>query len=285
LSTDPSYWRPRIDHVITRLSLRIRWWQLGHDGDTSFVGFDDLIEKISGIRNQMFRFGQDIKMGVGWRWDHLREWASARSWDFEQMSGREHLDAAGLDSALESAPASTAYRWVLVAPPKALVNRHQHRVRDFVKQILVAKIHDADGIFVANPFSGLADVTQGRTGVMNQDGTPGELLLPWRTCARLLGGAQYIGSLQLPANSSNWLFKRPDGQVVMVLWNLESDALEVNAAPIEERLYLGESVHSVDIWGDSKELKSEEGRQIVSVGRMPRFVVGLNEAIARWRMA
>lgn len=306
LSTDPSYWTPRIDHVITRLSLRIRWWQLGHDGDTSFVGFDDLIEKISAIRNQMFRFGQDIKMGVGWRWDYLREWSEPRSWDFEQMSGREQLDAAGLDSALESAPPSTAHRWVLVAPPEvdrsvpeganpndpndpvmrqALVSRHQHRVRDFVKQILVAKIHDADGIFVADPFSGLADVTLGRTGVMNQDGTPGELLLPWRTCARLLGRAKYIGSLQLPANSSNWLFKRPDGQIVMVLWNLQSEAHEVNAAPIEERLYLGESVYSVDIWGDSKELELQDGRQVVSVGRMPRFVVGLNEAVARWRMA
>lgn len=308
LSTDPSYWTPRIDHVITRLSLRIRWWQLGYDNDTSFVGFNDLIDKITAIRNQMFRFGQDIQMGIGGRWDYPRDWKQPLSWDFEQMSGREQLDAAGLEKALAEAPPSAARRWVLVAPPEvdrslpegadpndpddplmraALVNRHQQRVRDFVKQILVAKIHGADGIFVANPFSGLADVTLGRTGVMNEDGTPGELLLPWRTCARLLGRAEFLGSLQLPSGSKNWLFKRPDGQVVMVLWNLqdETDLEEANATPVRETLYLGDDVHVVDVWGDRLELETVDGRQTVAVGPMPRFVVGLNESVSRWRMA
>lgn len=306
LSTDTSYWTPRIDHVITRLSLRIRWWQLGHDGDTSFVGFDDLIEKLTAIRNQMFRFGQDIRMGIGWRWDHVKSWPDSPSWDYEQMSGREQLDAAGLDKALDSIQASATERWVLVAPPEvdrtippgvdpddptdpilraALVGRHQQRVRDFVEQILVAKVHGADGIFVADPFSGLAEMSEGKTGVMNTDGTPGELLLPWRTCARLLGGASYLGSVQMPAGSSNWLFKRPDGQVVMVLWNLLADTVEANATPIEETLYLGEDVHVVDVWGGGAAIPLENGSQTIRVGRMPRFVVGLSEPVARWRMA
>ena len=29
LSTDSTHWLPTIDHVITKLSLRIHWWQLG----------------------------------------------------------------------------------------------------------------------------------------------------------------------------------------------------------------------------------------------------------------
>ncbi|QDT67171.1 hypothetical protein MalM25_00680 [Planctomycetes bacterium MalM25] len=306
LSADPSYWTPLIDHVITRLSLRIRWWQLGRDGDTSFVGYDRLIPRLTAIRNQMFRFGQDIRMGIGWRWDHAQAWDEPLGWDFEQMAGREHLDATGLNQALTTVPPSPVQRWVLVAPPEvplelptginpndtgnplvreAFVVRHQRRVRDFVKQILVAKMHGTDGIFIADPFSGSADAHSGQTGVMNQDGTPGELLLPWRTCARLLGGADYIGTIQLPNKSQNWLFRRPDGKVVMVLWNLSAPVEDANAAPIEEVLYLGENVHTIDVWGSTEEPEMRGERQVIKVGRMPRFVFGLNESIARWRMA
>ncbi|TWU00516.1 hypothetical protein Pla108_14680 [Botrimarina colliarenosi] len=305
LSSDPSYWTPLIDHIITRLSLRIRWWQLGHDNDTSFVGYDRLVEQIGAIRNQIFRFGQDIRMGIGWRWDHARTWDGPYTWDFEQMSGREAMNAEGLEAAFQAAPPSPAQRWVVVAPPEvnntipeganpddpndpllraAMVNRHLERVRDFVKQILVAKMNGANGIFVSNPFSGSAKVADGQTGVMNADGTPGELLLPWRTCARLLGGAKYLGSIRLPNASSNWLFRRPDGRVVMVLWNLESEIEHANDAPIEETLYLGDSIQTIDVWGTAAKPELREGRHVIRVGQMPRFVLGLDEGIARWRM-
>ncbi|QDV80962.1 hypothetical protein [Botrimarina mediterranea] len=305
LSGEPSYWLPQIDHIITRLSLRIRWWQLGRDGDTSFVGYDRLVERIGAIRNQLFRFGQDVRMGIGWRWDHPRDKGKSLSWDFEQLAGREALDAAGLESAFDKARPSSAERWVVVAPPEvdmtppegadpddpndplmraAFVRRHQERVRDFVKQILVAKMNGADGIFISNPFSGSPDMADGQTGVMNTDGSPGELLLPWRTCARLLGGAKYLGSIRLPHGSNNWIFKRTDGQVVMVLWNLEAPTTESNDTPVEETLYLGENVQVIDVWGDDKRPEQRDGRQVIRVGQMPLFVYGLHEGIARWRM-
>lgn len=305
LSGEPSYWLPQIDHIITRLSLRIRWWQLGRDGDTSFVGYQRLSERIGTIRNQLFRFGQDVRMGIGWRWDHPREEGRSLSWDFEQLASREALDSSGLEAAFTKAKPSSAERWVVVAPPEvdmtppegadpddpndpltraAFVSRHQERVRDFVKQILVAKMNGADGIFISNPFSGSPDVADGQTGVMNTDGSPGELLLPWRTCARLLGGAKYLGSIRLPHGSNNWLFKRTDGHIVMVLWNLNTPTIQSKETPIEETLYLGENVQVIDVWGDDNKPEEREGRQVIRVGQMPLFVYGLHEGIARWRM-
>jgi hypothetical protein len=165
-----------------------------------------------------------------------------------------------------------------------VVRRHQERVRDFVNQILVAKMNGADGIFISNPFSGTSSSVNGSTGVMNTDGSPGELLLPWRTCARLLGGAEYLGSIRLPHGSNNWLFKRTDGKIVMVLWNLEAPYTDPNDAPIEETLYLGENVQIIDVWGDDHQPEMRDGRQVIKVGQMPRFVLGLHEGIARWRM-
>ena len=75
---------------------------------------------------------------------------------------------------------------------------------------------------------------------MRADGMPAELLLPWRTTAAMLGGAQYIGQMQLPGGSENRIFLRPDGQVVMVAWNKK---------PTREVLYLGSNVRQFDILG------------------------------------
>lgn len=304
-AADQSFWTPLVDHVIAKLSLRIRWWQLGRDGDTSFVGYKKLVDKVGAIRGQLFRFGQDIRMGIGWRWDHARDWPKRVTWDFEQMASRETLDAEGLGAALAAAPPATAHRWVMIEPPPvdlsapegadpadpndpltraATVRRHERRVRDFVEQVLVAKMNDVNGVFISDPFTGSAEAADGLSGVMNRDGTPGELLLPWRTCARLLGGARYLGSIRLPQGSDNWLFLRPDGAVVMVLWNLAAEGSEPGSTPVEEALYLGEDVRVIDVWGASAEPEQRDGRQVIRVGRMPRFVYGLSEPVARWRM-
>ncbi len=281
LTANAEQWLEQYDHVITKLSLQVRWWQLGLDDDTSFVGASKIIQRIRDIRNSLFRFGQDTRLGIGWRWDYMREWDEIVPWDFQQMSYAADLNSVQLDEWMRTATPTNSQRWVAVAPhdetPEGLddVGRHQFRVRDFVEQIIVAKINNADGIYVINPFSGLPDPNELQTGVMNIDGTPGELLLPWRTCARLLSGASYIGSQVMPKDSKNWIFKRPDGSIVMVLWNHDS---------VTEKLYLGDDVEEFDIWGKSKKLPVEDGKQVITVNRMPRFLLGLNEEVAEWRM-
>ena len=108
------------------------------------------------------------------------------------------------------------------------------RVADLVRRMIDAKLQGAEAVFCPEPFS--TD-----RGLMNDDGTPGELLLPWRTTALMLGGAKYLGSLQLPGGSTNHIFLR-DGEAVMVVWN---------DRPTRETLYLGEKVRQVDLWGRS----------------------------------
>ncbi len=185
---DPSSWLPLFDHVMNRLSLRLRWWQLGYDHDTSFVGYEDLNDKVAEIRRQLYRFGQDIRLGIGWRWNEAPLEGNL-SWDYEQLSADPALRSAQLDEKLVTRPVGAAPRWVLIEPvveledsaAKTLQEQHEARVREFIKQIVVAKKHGVQGIFVSHPFSG-------PMGVMSEDGTPGELLLPWRTAATLLGG-------------------------------------------------------------------------------------------------
>jgi len=151
------------------------------------------------------------------------------------------------------------------------------RVQDLVQRMLAAKIQGAEAVFVPQPFDD-------EQGVMSADGSPGELLVPWRTTAMLIGGKEYLGPLQLPGGSTGHIFAH-DGRAVMAVW---SDR------PTTERIFLGDDIEQIDVWGrdvggrGTKPPQVEDnGRQVheLKIGPMPTFVTGLSEAVARWQAA
>ena len=113
--------------------------------------------------------------------------------------------------ALDATRGVPAARWVVVEPLPSDQYSLESRVINLVQRMVAAKVHGADAVFVADPFGS-------RQGLLAADGTPGELLLPWRTTALRLGGAKYLGRLDLPQGSSNEVFAG-DGPPVMVVWN------------------------------------------------------------------
>lgn len=272
-SADPSVWRPSLEAVVSRLSFKVHWWQLGGDRDASFVGYPDLPKKIAALRAALFRFGQEAHLGLGWR--EAAEPPSAKNapWSFLAYSAEPPASGGRQPADNSSASLKSAGRWVLVEPLPRGARPADARARDLVEQMLAAKIAGAEGIFLPAPFST-------ERGVMNDDGTPGELLPPWRAAALALGGAKYLGGIQMPNGSRNHVFRR-DGEAVMVVWN---------ERPTREVLYLGENVRQLDLRGrvTAPEISIDADgrrRQIIEVGPMPTFLLGVNEQVARWRMA
>lgn len=272
---DPSFWSPVLDPIMTRLALRVRWWQLGRDDDTSFVGLPSLNNHIRDLRSRLFRFGQEVKLGLAWDWKAASQMTGEVAWDFEQLSTDVGTDEAAEHKFLAQAKSNSALRWVLVRPPRTKADslKSQQSIEslasEFVHRLVAVKESGVDGIFLANPFNDAL-------GVMRSDGTPGLLLLPWRTTSIMLGGSRYLGQMELPAGSKNRIFVRPDGQVVMVVWNPN---------PCEETLFLGENIRQYDLWGTEIRAKASPDEQTIKVSQSPSFVLGLHEPIARWRMS
>jgi hypothetical protein len=269
LAADSSTWLPLLDPVLARLSLRVRWWQLGADHDSGLARLPNLDESIGELRDRLFRFGQDVNLGLGWKWLQSAARSSRPPWEFQQFAASPALTGGELANYLSLPAPPNVARWVLVEPLSRAEYDLETRARDLVEQMLAAKIHGADAIFAARPFDD-------DTGLMTEQGMPGELLLPWRTTASLLSGATYLGSIELPRHSHNRLFDSPAGEVLMVLW---SDA------PTEEYIQLGDDVRVLDVWGREQPLRRDGNRQAIAVGTMPKFVLGLNPAIARWGMS
>ncbi|UUO06499.1 hypothetical protein M4951_24525 [Blastopirellula sp. J2-11] len=273
---EPILWRPYLEPVMTRLSLKVRYWQLGSDEDVSFVGYRNLIEKLSQIHAELKKSGQDIRLGVPWRW--MAETPAARKlpWDFLAYSiipqnGDVNevipLTKNELASYLDRSAGATQ-RFVTIYPLARSKYTTNERARDLLEKMLAAKIHHAEAVFIPRPFDR-------EYGLMNEDGSPSELLLPWRTTAQMVSGATYLGQLELPQDSNNHVFTR-DGATTMVIWN---------DRPVTETLYLGDSVEVVDLWGRRVTPTQEEHRQVIEVGPIPIFVVGMNESVAKMRMS
>ncbi len=276
LSFDPAIWLPALDPVMSRLSMRLRYWQLGSDQDTSLTGFPKLAIKISEIRDRLFRFGQQVKLGLPWLWDGTDLAPAEVTWDFEQLTPDPSLTLEKFEAFVSRPRRGSTLRWITIEPPphpddSAPGDREQLNARatEFVRKLVAAKQHGVDAIFISRPF----DDTN---GLMRANGMPAELLLPWRTAAAMLGGAKFLGSVQLPNGSENRSFLRPDGRVVMVVWNRE---------PTEETLFLGYEAQQIDVWGGATPLAVKDHLQTVQVGPVPTFVLGVSEPILKWRMA
>jgi hypothetical protein len=306
LSADSTSWAAMLEPVMARLSLRVRWWQLGRDGDVSFVGFQNLEKRIEDVRTALFRFGQDVRIGINWDWASLIASRGPVTWEFQQLVSEGSPTEAEFAELLSLPRENKALRWVTIEPPPRRPNAMKskesgllqaatlasalggpvtnvdellgvaadyaaqlERSNELIRRMVAAKMHGADAIIVSDPFND-------QNGLMQGSGMPGELLLPWRTTAAMIGGAEYLGQMRLPSHSQNQIFRRPDGQVVMVVWS---------QSPAEETLYLGESVEQFDIFGRTTPLASAGNDQTIRVGPTPSFVLGLNEAVTRWRMA
>ena len=267
-TTEPESWYPMLEPVMTRLSLKVRWWQLGHDRDISFLGYPKLEETVSQVKKRMGRFGQDVRLGIGWRWSSEPAQLDEPPWEFLSVSANPPLTQKELSTYLIAKTKNNTQRWAVLEPLARSKYSRTTRAVDLVHRMMAAKLGGAEAVFVPQPFST-------EHGLMNDDATPGELLLPWRTTAIELAGTKYLGNIRLPNGSENHIFTR-GGKATMVAWN---------AQPTTETMYLGDNVQQIDIWGRRSTPEQRQHRQVIRLGPMPTFITGISEPIVRWRQS
>jgi hypothetical protein len=274
----PSVWYPSLEPVMLRLATQVRWWQLGTDRDTSFVGSPNLAAKITEVKAALDRIGQDVHVGMGWDWREplpvaAKAGLNKNPWRFLTLSAQPPLTAEALAAQLDAKCNAAVARWVVLAALPKGDHAPAARAEDLVTRMMVAKMHGAEGIFCPDPFDP-------QCGLMEPDGTPGELFLPWRTTALMLGGAKYLGVLDLPGGSGNALFSRGlearGPEAVLVVWN---------PRPQTELVSLGPNLRQLDLWGQASVPPSRDQGQVIRVDCLPSFVTGVSAPLALWQVA
>ncbi|HEY2881675.1 MAG TPA: hypothetical protein VGJ15_04565 [Pirellulales bacterium] len=266
-SSEPDVWYPSVEPLLLSLSLRVRQWQLGRDNDLSFVNFTGLPSAIAKVRKQMSKFGPTPQLGVGWSQTYALPPDSGL--DFISLPADPPLVEAEQMTKPTQAAGGKSDRWYVVELPQAANHAANQRAAELVRQLLSAKLQGAGGIFVA-------DVCNSQRGLLDDDGTVGELFLPWRTTALAISGADDLGSVRLPGGSSNRVFSR-DGHATMLVWNQQ---------PRDETVFLGTDARQSDVWGRTTPLTGDlQGKQTIHAAQLPTFIGDVNEPLVRWQIS
>lgn len=276
LFRDVETWQPLLEPVMTRLALKVRTWQLGDDRDHSFLGRPRLQESIRAISTGLQGFGQPIDVAISWPWLEPQLPNGESSWQAICRSSDPPLGASELDAFLSLSQRNSrsegARTWLLLDPMPASQYDRDTRIRDLVLRMATVRGHRVQAAFASNP-------RDPESGLLSDNGRPGELLLPWRTTSRLLGNLRRVGSLQLRSGAQNRVFANSD-RAILMLWS---------AKPTEELIYLGDHIQSVDVWGKiktlPKEVRGNQPFQRVQIGPVPTFIVGADPQLLSFRMS
>jgi hypothetical protein len=265
---DVTLWYSSLEPVIARLSLKVRWWQLGTDDDNSLSGVSDPIATIARVKKQLDQIGQSSRVGIAWNWLDDVPTGKKVPWSFVVRCGEPPLAPAELREYLSATKDKLSQQWVSLGRLDPARYDTATRAADLVLRMVAAKEQGVEKIFFNDPLNPSG-------GLIRDDGSAAELLLPWRTAAFSLGGANYLGRLALAGGSENRVFVRGK-QVVIVLWN---------SKPTTETIDCGDALRVSDVWGQVTQAAAAKGAGTVEVGPSPIFVSGLNDALVRWKMS
>jgi len=264
--SEPDVWYSSLEPLLMRLSLRVRWWQIGQDRDINLLGFGDVGTKLARVKTELDRIGQDVNLAVPGSWLLPLPQAPPETWRAVSLSAAPPLAANELQTYHDQVPLKGTQRWVVIEPLP--VDRYDltDRIRDLTEKLLVAKLRGADRIFLPSPFDP-------RAGLMTAEGQPAELLVPWRTMTWAMADAEYLGQLKLPGGSRNYLFRRR-GELILMAWN---------DRPTTESLEFGPRVRHLDLWGHPVAAHAQSPDSF-TIDRLPSLLFGLDEVIARTRL-
>lgn len=264
------FWWQTVEAVIARYSATVRYWQIGSDADRGLVDVKELPKVVRDLKSEFDTIARDVRIGIPWDLKTVLPDRHQVPYAFFPLIFDQPAHKKQIETSLMETRASGVPRWITLRPLSRKQYTPQQRGNDLVKRITLAKAHGAELIFAD-------DVFHPEYGLLNSDGSPTPLFLPWRTAVLALRGAEFIGSLKLENGSRNLVFER-DGEGIIVLW---SDVTRT------EHLSAGRNAAVLDIWGRRMTNSTASDPQLttVRVGPDPVIVRGCSAAILRWKLS
>lgn len=265
-------WEPLLEPVLTRIGMKLTWFQFGSDLDLSFAGSSEIEQILRDIRARLQTYCQELQLVVGWDWIESPPPSGANQpWNAVHYRSTPQLTQAELRAYSSAAGEKTQATWVNLLPLSKSNYRLVDRVKDLCERMIEIRRSNLQAAFLYDP-------ANAETGLLNEDGSATELLIPWHTLVSHLGKGTYVGSVKLPGHSVNHVFENAEGGT-MVLWN---------PSQTKEQIFLGKEIEVSDIWGKSVPVEQVERHaglieQRFEVGKWPIFVRGVNTNIIRWR--
>jgi hypothetical protein len=270
---DSKQWEPVLEPVLTRIGLKLDWFQLDGEADSSLMNLANVTATLTDVRARMQNYSQELKLAINWNWLESNLEGGNSILNAVLNRAEPQLTAAELLSYSVNRTEGDIDKWVALDPLAASKYGLLDRVRDLTERMIAIRRAKIEAAFVSNPID--AD-----TGLFDSNLALNEMLIPWMTLTKALGTANYIGSIRFPGDSINHVFES-GGQGIMLVWNDRATT---------EQIYLGDQTIVTDIWGnavDVMEVRSPSNalEQRFSIDSWPLIIRGVDTNVIRWRQA
>jgi len=263
-----------LEPVMQQLCMRISDFQIGWDHETDVVSNPRLRPALNSIQNFARRYGQDTQIAASR--NPLYFPPKEKLIDRWQLYSTLPTTASEIDGQLKKDQNEPSIRdpWLSLTPIGASTYSLSVRVQDLVSRMI--KIASRPG--GASTTGWISHPSDPEVGILDVDGGPRELFLPFRSTVAALSGMRHVGTLPVPALGINHLISNGE-QARLIVW---SDS------PRSAQLYLGEKVTAKDVWGrtvDIHTIDTPSGpEQRLDIDKWPIVIDGIDPRVARWRM-
>ncbi len=264
-----------LEPVMRQMCFRISDFQIGWDHEPNFVSNPRLSQSLNAIKKLASRYGQQTQI-IAAR-SPLLPTPKVAVIDRWQLYSADPLTAVETEKILErsgTTDLNSKAPWMSLTPIDASDYSLSVRVQDLVSRMVgIAGIPATKGLtaWVSNP-------ADSAVGILNNDGGPREMFLPFRSTAAALTEMRQIGSLPIQSLGINYLIASGDN-AKLIVWSSQTTTAQ---------LYLGDDVSARDVWGRSilvKTIKTVNGpEQRLTIDRWPIIIDGIDVRVAKWRM-
>lgn len=263
-----------LEPVLRQMCVRIVDFQIGWDHETDFVGNPRFSSSLDSIKRLIRRYGQEAQLLASHNTSLPNP--TANGIDRWQLHSQEEMTAGEISDAIErgdGVSGTSKTPWFSITPLDPTKYSLKVRVQDLVSRMMATTKENV----TIGTTSWISDPMDPSSGIMDDEGGPREMYLPFRSIAGVLAGARNLGALPISTLGTNYIVATNDN-ASLVAWANE---------PTNNQLYLGEKVKARDIWGrkvDVATVETDHGlEQQFTIGPWPVILDGIDLNVARWR--
>ena len=260
---DLADWVPLFGETINAFAGRVECWQTGGDGPHHLINSARGFSAFAGLKKFIDGVSFTALCGVALERSAMGLLGSADV-GFVSLEAGLFRSVAGAAGEQDAASRETFWVWLdfydwNMSNPEEASARLVAEMADLFS--LGAKV-----IFFKDPWQ--------RQGVVDGQGNISPFGLAVLNLLHQLAGYSYSGAITLPGNTPNAIFTRGD-ETAVLLWP--------GAEASSERLFLGEAIETIDIYGRRSQATMEGGENVFSISDAPVLLSGVNPGVVRTR--
>jgi hypothetical protein len=258
-SEDPLAWKPMISGTWSRYAGLAHVWQLGRDGYANMSADYRVNEIIPLLRREMQPLMSEPLLAYSSMAGFISK--EDRPADFYSVTVPWETPPEHIKLYLEPFSNTRMEKtWITIEPLPRNGYPRMLRMADLAKRLVEAYFLKPGAVFMEAAWEGRLDLLKAQVH-------PREDFIVFRTIADVLGGAVPVAQTSINGRARCLLFDR-NGLAIQFAW-------DDYAPPGGEtyHLLLGEKAEQVDLWGQRKSLPTVNGRQQITLGRTPSFII------------